>query len=126
VPTTGDTSPTTRPANARLAGILVGIVSDWLVAILSAAQHAVSYYVTLTSTLLAKADFLRHEPLTADEVSLHRPDLPFAVVRRPDAAWPTVRPDVTTFVAAFGTTAVLTAPEFVRSVPAAVPRAPYG
>jgi hypothetical protein len=40
VPTTGDTSPTSRCANARLVVILVGIVSDRLVGIFSAAQQA--------------------------------------------------------------------------------------
>jgi len=68
-----------------------------------ARRGAVSYYVTLASALLAKADHLRHEPLTFDEESLHRPDLPFAVVHRLGLAWPAVAPDVAAFSAAFGT-----------------------
>jgi hypothetical protein len=85
----------------------------WGLADLDKARRvAVSYYVTPTSTLLAKADFLRYEPLTTDEESLHRPDLPFAVVRRPGASWPAVEPDVTAFAAAFGTNPfLLTVPE---------------
>jgi len=77
-----------------------------------ARRGAISYYITFTSALLAKTAFLRDEPLTADEESLHRPDLPFGVVRRPGVAWPTVEPDVTAFAAAFGEeTVMLTVPE---------------
>jgi hypothetical protein len=90
----------------------------WGLADLNEARRgAVGYFVTFTPTLLAKAEFLRDEPLTADEESLHRPDLPFAVVRRPDLAWPTTEPDVTAFAAAFSTgTFALTVPEvFLRA-----------
>jgi hypothetical protein len=66
-----------------------------------ARRGAISYYVTLASTLLTKADHLRDEPLTGDEEALHRPDLPFAVVRRPEMTWPAGGADLTAFAAAF-------------------------
>lgn len=39
----------------------------------------ISYYVSTVSPLLEKATFLRAEPLTDDEIALHRPDLPFCL-----------------------------------------------
>lgn len=66
-----------------------------------ARRGAISYYVTFASTVLAKADYLRDEPLTAEEETLHRPDLPFAVVCRPGISWPATEADLTAFTAAF-------------------------
>ncbi|GAA0552409.1 hypothetical protein GCM10010172_38510 [Paractinoplanes ferrugineus] len=61
----------------------------WGHAHLSAARRgAISYYVTFASTVPAKADYLRDVPSTDEETALHRPDLPFAVVRRPGITWP--------------------------------------
>jgi len=46
-----------------------------------------SYYVTTLSTVLAKATYLRADPLSAEERAMHRPDLPFAVAQDTAANW---------------------------------------
>jgi hypothetical protein len=46
-----------------------------------------SYYVTLASTALEKARYLRSEPLSPQEEALHRPDLPFAIGQDTAASW---------------------------------------
>lgn len=74
-----------------------------------ARRGAVYYHATPASTLLEKAGFLRYEPLTADEESLHRPDLPFAVLRQPGVVWPMAESDLPVFAAAFGENTVLPA-----------------
>ncbi|BCJ46464.1 hypothetical protein GCM10010168_61030 [Actinoplanes ianthinogenes] len=68
-----------------------------------ARRGATSYYATSASTVLAKANYLRDEPLTDEEEALHRPDLPFAVVRRPEISWPASAADLSGFIAAFET-----------------------
>ncbi|WP_433534546.1 hypothetical protein ACQPZK_20460 [Micromonospora sp. CA-249363] len=49
-------------------------------------QH-ISYYVTTVSTVLEKAKHLRTAPLTAAEMAVHRPDLPFAAVQDVTVTW---------------------------------------
>jgi hypothetical protein len=52
-------------------------------------QH-INYYSTFTSALLEKATHLRSEPLTDNELAIHRPDLPFGIGRCEGLAWPAV------------------------------------
>jgi hypothetical protein len=64
-------------------------------------RKTVTYYLTTSSGLSAKADHLRNEPLTAEEAALHRPDLPFAAVQQDGLDWPSSEARVTTFAAEF-------------------------
>jgi hypothetical protein len=50
-------------------------------------RRRVNYYVATASTVAQKATFVRSEPLTAAEISLYRPDLPFAVAQCPVLSW---------------------------------------
>lgn len=50
-------------------------------------RQRISYYVTTVSTLLEKATPLRSDPLSADERTLHRPDLPFAAAQDTTITW---------------------------------------
>lgn len=50
-------------------------------------RQRVSYYVITVSTLLEKATYLRSAPLSADERSVHRPDLPFTAVQDAGSTW---------------------------------------
>jgi hypothetical protein len=50
-------------------------------------RGAWNYYVTLVSTMLEKAEYVRTEPLSPAEVALHRPDLPFAIGQNAAASW---------------------------------------
>ncbi|WP_247658400.1 hypothetical protein [Micromonospora sp. U56] len=50
-------------------------------------RQRISYYVTAVSTVIEKATHLRTAPLTADELTVHRPDLPFAAVQDVAMTW---------------------------------------
>ncbi|MEV0430434.1 hypothetical protein [Micromonospora sp. NPDC050495] len=58
-------------------------------------KRRVSYYVATASALTEKAAYVRSEPLTKDEVALHRPDLPFAVGQCEVLSWPAEAPEST-------------------------------
>lgn len=63
-------------------------LGGWGLADLDATKRKrVSYYVTTVSTLLEKATHLRSDPLSADERTLHRPDLPFVAAQDKAATW---------------------------------------
>lgn len=51
-------------------------------------MQRVGYYAALTSTLAAHSSYVRLEPLTGEEVALHRPDLPLAACRCAAVSWP--------------------------------------
>lgn len=55
-------------------------------------MQRVGYYVALTSTLAEQASYVRLDPLTDDEVAIHRPDLPFAACRCAAVSWPSKVP----------------------------------
>jgi hypothetical protein len=55
-------------------------------------NRTVSYYRLPTSLLFSKAKYLRTEEYTEAELSIHRPDLPFAFARSPSLEWPTGSP----------------------------------
>jgi hypothetical protein len=55
-------------------------------------KRRVNYYVATASTVAEKATFIRSEPLTEAEISLHRPDLPFAVAQCQPVSWPVEAP----------------------------------
>ncbi|GAB3275439.1 hypothetical protein GCM10027589_00600 [Actinocorallia lasiicapitis] len=55
-------------------------------------RQAISYYCTPVSTLVEKAELIRFEPLSEEESTLHRPDLPFAAVRDVQQPWPSAPP----------------------------------
>jgi hypothetical protein len=64
-------------------------LDNWGLANLSEVKKwRVNYYVVTASTLVEKATFVRSEPLTRAENSLHRPDLPFAAVQCQVLSWP--------------------------------------
>ncbi|HTX97476.1 MAG TPA: hypothetical protein VME67_23160 [Mycobacterium sp.] len=50
-------------------------------------RKRIVYYVTKMSTLVAKATYLRSDPLSDNELAVHRPDLPFAPVRDSAISW---------------------------------------
>jgi hypothetical protein len=50
-------------------------------------RQRISYYVTTVSTLLEKATHLRSDPLSADEQTVHRPDLPFIAAQDMAITW---------------------------------------
>lgn len=50
-------------------------------------RKRIAYYVTTVATLVEKATELRSEPLSADEQTIHRPDLPFAPLQDAAIAW---------------------------------------
>jgi hypothetical protein len=55
-------------------------------------KNRIHYYVTTAGTVLAKAAYVRTEPLSGDEVTLHRPDLPFAFAQCAGVSWPAQLP----------------------------------
>lgn len=55
-------------------------------------KRRVNYYVATAATVLEKATFVRSEPLTEAEISLHRPGLPFAAVQCQVLSWPAEAP----------------------------------
>jgi hypothetical protein len=57
-------------------------------------RQRIRYYVTFLSTVAEKATYLRAEPLTRDEVSIHRPDLPVSLVQCAAMQWPVEVPQV--------------------------------
>ncbi len=72
-------------------------LGDWGLADLgSIKRRRVSYYVVATRVLAEKAAYLRAAPLTAHELSVHRPDLPFAALQEPGLSWTTEPPSATT------------------------------
>jgi hypothetical protein len=50
-------------------------------------RKGIHYYVTTVDVVIEKARYLRADPLTTDEVDLHRPDLPFAIAQCPSLSW---------------------------------------
>lgn len=56
-------------------------------------RQRINYYVVTASTVAEKAAFVRSEPLTEAEISLHRPDLPFAAVQYQALSWPAEPPE---------------------------------
>ena len=68
-------------------------LDNWGLANLGEAKkRRINYYVVTTSTLVEKAAFVGSEPLTEAEISLHRPDLPFAAVQCKTLSWPAEAP----------------------------------
>jgi hypothetical protein len=55
-------------------------------------RRRIAYYVALTSTLAERASYVRLDPLTDEEVAIHRPDLPFAVGQCAGISWPSEIP----------------------------------
>jgi hypothetical protein len=51
-----------------------------------------AWSVATVSTLAEKAAYVRSEPLTSDEISIHRPDLPFAFGQCAVLSWSTDPP----------------------------------
>jgi hypothetical protein len=69
-------------------------VGNWGLANLDEVKkRRVNYSVVTTSTVAEKATFVRSEPLTEAEISLHRPDLPFAVAQCQVLSWPGEAPE---------------------------------
>jgi hypothetical protein len=58
-------------------------------------SYRISYYVTTASTLAEKATYVRLDPLTDDELAIHRPDLPFAFGQCVAISWPSEVPGTT-------------------------------
>ncbi|MBO0825623.1 MAG: hypothetical protein J2P27_17485 [Actinobacteria bacterium] len=56
-------------------------------------KRRVTYYVATVATVAERATFVRSEPLTEAEISLHRPDLPFAAVQCPRLSWAAEAPE---------------------------------
>jgi len=64
-------------------------LGNWGLANLGAVKkRRVNYYVVTASTVVERATFVRSEPLTEAEISLHRPDLPFAAMQCQALSWP--------------------------------------
>lgn len=62
------------------------IAGDWLT-FDEIKRKRISYYVTTVSTLLEKATLLRSDPLSTDERTVHRSDLPFVVAQDMAITW---------------------------------------
>lgn len=63
-------------------------LDNWGLADLRAIKsRRINYYVTTVATVLAKAVCLRLDSLSAEERSLHRPDLPFVALHDTTLAW---------------------------------------
>lgn len=62
-------------------------------------KQRISYYVTTASTLAEKATYVRLDPLTDDELAIHRPDLPFAFGQCAAISWPSEVPGTTAWLA---------------------------
>ena len=58
-------------------------------------KQRISYYVTTAATLAEKATHVRLDPLTSDELAIHRPDLPFAFGQCAAISWPSEVPGTT-------------------------------
>ena len=56
-------------------------------------NERIGYYVALTATLAEHASSVRLDPLTDDEVAIHRPDLPFAIGQCAAISWPSQVPE---------------------------------
>lgn len=56
-------------------------------------SRTVSYYRIPTRLLLSKASYLRTEAYSDAELSVHRPDLPFAFAQFADLEWPMKCPE---------------------------------
>ncbi len=56
-------------------------------------KERIGYYVALASTLAEHASYVRLDPLTDDEVGIHRPDLPVAVGQCAAICWPSKVPE---------------------------------
>ena len=68
-------------------------LDNWGLANLGEAKRRrINYYVATASTLAERATFARSEPLTEAEISLHRPDLPFAAAQCQVLSWPAEAP----------------------------------
>jgi hypothetical protein len=84
-----------RPIRVLVCNIGVVMYDGWwphldswgLADVAAVRRRRVHYYVTLATTLHKYATFLRSEPLSEQELALHRPDLPFAVVQQRDLSW---------------------------------------
>ena len=60
----------------------------WGLADLEAVKRKrVAYYVTTSGTLQEKATYLRSDPLSDGEQTIHRPDLPFAAIQDAALTW---------------------------------------
>lgn len=60
----------------------------WGLADLAAVRRQrISYYVTTVSTVIETATHLGTAPMTADELAVHRPDLPFAALQDVTMTW---------------------------------------
>lgn len=51
-------------------------------------RQRIAYYVATVGTVLEKAAYVRTEPLSGDEVTLHRPDLPLSFAQCTALSWP--------------------------------------
>lgn len=68
-------------------------LEDWgLAKLQEIKRQRINYYVTLISAVMEKATYLRTEPLTDDEVAMHRPDLPFSLAQCAAMQWPAELP----------------------------------
>jgi hypothetical protein len=50
-------------------------------------RKRITYYVTAASTVADQAALVRSDPLSDDERTVHRPDLPFVAVQATDLTW---------------------------------------
>ncbi|GAA0535725.1 hypothetical protein GCM10010172_16250 [Paractinoplanes ferrugineus] len=92
-------------------------LSNWGLADLSESRRGiVNYYVTTSSVVAMKASYLREAPISPEEASLHRPDLPFAVMREQRLTWPVQASEISAFSGSFPADQhVLSAPEVYLS-----------
>jgi hypothetical protein len=63
-------------------------------------KKRIHYYVTTVGTVLEKAAYVRTEPLSGDEITLHRPDLPFSFAQCAAVSWPAEIPGAAAQMAA--------------------------